>query len=262
MAYWLGFLFADGNVNDKNANYVVQLHLKCIDYLHVEKYKKSLQSTYHLGLYKNGNSCSVSHKISNHLLALDLIALGCTPRKSLTLKWPNSMPDEFVSHFVRGYFDGDGCIHYRKRAKEFVVIFVGSRDFIDSLQIYIAKNVLLNSKARGSVQHQDTSSRLCFAGNISSLLVLNWMYRHSNEATRLDRKYALYRKFQQTAHLKPKMRSGEINGFLESHRYKKLMVCQYGYCCPQFHATINVRKNYKSIQQIRKNDGSLIKVWQ
>eukprot|EP01083_Nonionella_stella_P179257 635890_1 len=81
MAYWLGFLFADGNINDSRAHYVVQLHLKCIDYSHVEKFKKALESTYRLALHKNGEtskSCSVSHKINNHSMAQDLIALGCT----------------------------------------------------------------------------------------------------------------------------------------------------------------------------------------
>ena len=33
----------------------------------------------------------------------DLINKGCGINKSLILKFP-------VSHFIRGYFDGDGCV--------------------------------------------------------------------------------------------------------------------------------------------------------
>eukprot|EP01083_Nonionella_stella_P269665 912656_1 len=96
-------------------------------------FKKALQSTYHLALYTNGEWCMASHKINDHSMARDLIALGCTPRKSLTLKWPANMPDKFASHFVRGYFDGDGCIHYRKVRKSCSVSFVGSHEFVESL---------------------------------------------------------------------------------------------------------------------------------
>eukprot|EP01084_Bolivina_argentea_P312303 540678_1 len=90
MAYWLGFLFADGNVcKKKSKTYCVQLELKCTDYGHVSKYKTALQSTYKLGLYKtNFRSCRAAHSITNKVLAASLIQLGCIPRKSLTLEWP------------------------------------------------------------------------------------------------------------------------------------------------------------------------------
>eukprot|EP01084_Bolivina_argentea_P007454 13985_1 len=59
MAYWLGFLFADGNVYHRSATVsVVSMGLKCIDYEHVAKFQNALQSTYKLGLHKeNTQSC-------------------------------------------------------------------------------------------------------------------------------------------------------------------------------------------------------------
>jgi hypothetical protein len=37
------------------------------------------------------------------------------PRKSLTLKFPEFLKEHpLVNHFIRGFFDGDGCIIYRK----------------------------------------------------------------------------------------------------------------------------------------------------
>ena len=41
-----------------------------------------------------------------------LIELGCTPQKSLTLKFPDESifkSKDLIRHFIRGYFDGDGC---------------------------------------------------------------------------------------------------------------------------------------------------------
>eukprot|EP01084_Bolivina_argentea_P033090 61235_1 len=103
MAYWLGFLFADGNVYKQRAIYSVQLNLKCIDYSHVEKYKIALKSTYSLGLYKNHENCKAVHSITDNVLGTDLIGLGCIPRKSLQLKWPQNIPEQYTHHFVRGY---------------------------------------------------------------------------------------------------------------------------------------------------------------
>ncbi len=52
-----------------------------------------------------------SKKIYNNLLKL-----GFTPKKSLSLVFPDT-PDNVLAHFIRGYFDGDGCatFKYRKR---------------------------------------------------------------------------------------------------------------------------------------------------
>eukprot|EP01084_Bolivina_argentea_P084284 152464_1 len=127
MAYWLGFLFADGCIYASGSNYRVKLTLKCIDHSHVEKFKNALLSSYHLGLAKtNHQTCCAVHSIYDNLLALDLIRLGCIPKKSLILEWPNNIPDEYVNHFVRGYFDGDGCISFRKNNATLTVTFIGT----------------------------------------------------------------------------------------------------------------------------------------
>eukprot|EP01084_Bolivina_argentea_P072460 131570_1 len=102
MAYWLGFLFADGCVWKRGSNYSITLALKCTDHSHIEKYKNALQSSYKLGLWKTNNPCCLAtHCMSDSVLAMDLIKLGCVPRKSLILDWPNDIPDQYVHHFVR-----------------------------------------------------------------------------------------------------------------------------------------------------------------
>lgn len=52
-------------------------------------------------------------QISSKTLTADLLKLGCTPRKSLTLKFPNDgifKSNDLIRHFIRGYFDGDGSV--------------------------------------------------------------------------------------------------------------------------------------------------------
>jgi hypothetical protein len=42
-------------------------------------------------------------------LVKDLMEIGLTPRKSLTIQLP-TIPDEYFYHFTRGYIEGDGWI--------------------------------------------------------------------------------------------------------------------------------------------------------
>ena len=49
---------------------------------------------------------------SPHLINT-LISYGCTPKKSLTLKFPDISifkNMDLIRHFIRGYFDGDGSV--------------------------------------------------------------------------------------------------------------------------------------------------------
>jgi hypothetical protein len=40
----------------------------------------------------------------------DLTRLGAVKNKSLILEFPQFITPKLLSHFIRGYFDGDGCI--------------------------------------------------------------------------------------------------------------------------------------------------------
>ena len=66
---------------------------------------------------------------------------GCTPKKSLTLKFPNINIFEnknLIKHFIRGYIDGDGCISYcDKEHKHMTLRILGTKDFLNILQKYL-----------------------------------------------------------------------------------------------------------------------------
>lgn len=111
-AYVFGWLMSDGGMNDSGSCYQIRLKISDIDILN--EIKKELG-------YKRENYVipkgGINHKgcellvISNMKMFEDLIKLGCTPRKSLTKKFPSSIPSEFMLDFIRGYFDGNGCLH-------------------------------------------------------------------------------------------------------------------------------------------------------
>ena len=67
----------------------------------------------------NGNKKLVLAIVSDKLSSA-LSKLGGTPRKSLTLEFPKFIPKHLMSHFIRGYFDGDGSVWNGKRKKMIV----------------------------------------------------------------------------------------------------------------------------------------------
>lgn len=84
-----------------------------------------------------------------------------------------------MSHFIRGYFDGDGHINY----KQYTVTFVGgSRDFMGELH-FILKNIELDPQFISYENH----FRLHIRGRKSIKIFSDWIY--SNKCLYLKRKY-------------------------------------------------------------------------
>lgn len=111
-AYFLGFLYADGNVKP-NKNMVV-LALKESDREILERLNKLIHIDKPLFLEKNkrdGNrENTVGIRICNKNITEKLIKHGCHPNKTFTLTFPEWLDENLYSSFIRGYFDGDGYI--------------------------------------------------------------------------------------------------------------------------------------------------------
>ena len=89
--------------------------------------------------YKNENH-NDSYMIlnTNKEVINSLKEFGITSRKSLTIRFPKNIPSEYLGSFIRGYFDGDGCIYISnifKNKKYFAVSFSsGSKLFLNELK--------------------------------------------------------------------------------------------------------------------------------
>lgn len=131
-AYFLGFIMADGCVYLNKQNCLsIQIHKNDVEVL--EKFKKCLNSTSPIYNMKGKKENMVSFKLYSEKLLNDLIKLGVTERKSLTLKFPNleQVPEELLSHFIRGYFDGDGTVTCCSKIERNVSVgFCLSYDFV------------------------------------------------------------------------------------------------------------------------------------
>lgn len=138
-AYWLGFIYADGNVylNKKNKKSVFQISLAEVDRKHIEKLRDALKSDH--PLYKDKNC--VRFMINNIELCGDLMILGVLPKKSLTTVFPNyeQVPKHLVSYFIRGYFDGDGQASVYPKKNQWKIGFLGTISFMNFIQAFFAE---------------------------------------------------------------------------------------------------------------------------
>ena len=267
MAYWLGLLFADGCILQRHNRLSVFLGLKCSDAQHIELFQKAIQSTYKIGVRKNGlaSSCMTIVDINSARMVQDLMNHGCTPRKSLTLKWNEQVPASLMHHFVRGYFDGDGCISFVKRSGCWVVSFVGNKEFITKLRCNIKRGALNDSTSNGYINKiSEQVIVLEYRGVHCPMAVLDWMYKGSDESTRLSRKFVFYQFLRNIVHLKPYNRKQRFEEFANSSEWIQQLDCKMKERCPHRRLplkSIGVDSTYK-VQQIDMETHRIVKVWE
>lgn len=187
-AYWLGFLYADGCIvenikaNKKSKSYTVELGLASIDEYHIERFKISLSTNAEIkrrfikGKYESSRIC-----ICNKKIAQDLINLGCTPRKSLTLKFPNCeiVPNEYIKDFIRGYFDGDGCVYVKDDLSKCSVSFLGTYDFLNELSDILEKELGL-IKPKITKKNGQNANEVYWYGFSNLKTIYDYLYEGSD----------------------------------------------------------------------------------
>lgn len=142
-AYWLGVIFADGNVST-NSSGTGQLFISSIDKDWLLKFLEALNSTSPLyrEFHKKYQKEIWKVHITSQKIFDSLNKLGVIPNKSLVIEFPN-LREDLIPHFIRGYFDGDGCITICKYlpGKDDVTlrsgICSGSKKFIEKLLTHL-----------------------------------------------------------------------------------------------------------------------------
>lgn len=134
MAYILGLWYADGHITmggPQKSVYVFSIALHNNDSEILNQIMNKMNSTYKI--YQHSETVK-SFKINSKIIYEDVVSLGGCERKSLDLKFPQSIPNEFISDFIRGYFDGDGCISYHSNMKAFRTTFIcGCKEFLEEI---------------------------------------------------------------------------------------------------------------------------------
>jgi len=203
-AYFLGLIYADGSIieqSNKDGKYrQKQLALALqeedrylLDCLCANIKPKKKVSVVHTPNMKAKNwKRRAVFKVSSDQICENLIKLGCLQRKSeVGMTYPH-VAENLNRHFIRGFFDGDGCIYVAevknryKRVKDYKIsnpfkqklrkriqLISTSKSFLESCLYNVQKEVKLKGKIhwravkkklvtyKMSIEHQEDVKALC-----------------------------------------------------------------------------------------------------
>jgi heterodisulfide reductase subunit C len=201
-AYWLGFLTADGwiNKNGNNNAGVTGIELQYGDINHLKKFNKSIGGNYKIT--DRWRSCAISTNdkdIEHHMCCIRIFSLtmynslidkGFTKDKSFDCNMP-SLREDLIKHYIRGYFDGDGCLCFTN--KSFHINFTtASKTLNDDVSkvlrlenFNIAEHTYIND-------YGTTMYKIDICCQHDKINFLDWIYKDSS--IYLDRKYKKYLK--------------------------------------------------------------------
>jgi len=183
-AYWLGFLYADGCIH-KDKLIINLIHS---DLYHLIKFQKILNYNIKPVIRKRNDNRGQDYcnfTISSKKMCNDLIKLGCIPNKTHLLTFPTEeqVPKHLIHHFIRGFFDGDGCI---SKTKYYSYAFCGTKDMMNGINKVLINDKIIKNPIKISENKSKTLHIIKKSGNIGVLLFKKWLY--DNATIYLERK--------------------------------------------------------------------------
>lgn len=191
MSYVLGLIFTDGCIQKDKRGRSVSVVLSINDLSLLEKVRNLMGSTHRItklkqkGLYRFG--------FGREKILKDLTNLGLTPNKSRVIKFPD-VPDEYMRHFIRGCWDGDGSVfcQYYNRNLLMSSYVSGSREYIEKMEQILHEKAGLTK--RKIYQRPSGTSYYFKYAHKDSIKLFHYMYDGVPNSMFLERKYDHFQK--------------------------------------------------------------------
>jgi hypothetical protein len=187
-AYWLGFIFADGYIRE----YQLSIGLASKDREHLFRFLIDIGSNSEIKdkvikkKYKGVTKEYFTSTFDIYSIDIynDLLKYGLHTKKSLTLLPPENIPSEYYRDFIRGYFDGDGCItNYLLSGKIHKKIkILGTYLFLEWINFILSENKISKRK----IDKQTNKIFRLQYNTKDSDVIFEFLYR--NASTYLQRK--------------------------------------------------------------------------
>lgn len=186
-AYWLGFFLADASVSN-NSN-TISIGLSIRDYDHLHRLKKSLKITRPIREFISSNgykSCIISFYSQN--IKEKLISYNVIPNKKKYGKHPFLLlNNDLIKHYVRGFFDGDGCVSESIRketgTKRYAIEIASCQEMLVFIKKFLADNNIEVSDIREHMSIYEIRT----SNNLEIIKFFNLIYKDAN--IYLPRKY-------------------------------------------------------------------------
>ncbi len=203
MAYVLGLIYTDGNLHIRKARSGYEMGILTFaqkDKELVEKFlilmncdatirfkeKRELENTTAGELYY--------FSIGNNDMANDLFRLGVTPNKSLDMEFPE-IPDEYLRHFVRGLFDGDGSVYLESNKSIRVKLLSGSRNFISTLNQKLIENGFSDRYISGGTPSTPNAYFIRYNSDIEAFKFYEYLFKDIPERMCYSRKKKIFENY-------------------------------------------------------------------
>jgi len=204
-AYWLGFIASDGSLNygsKETASLRIHISVHERDETHLAQFRKDINGDFKIKRFLTTSfealgyspSSMVRVDVNSNKLCKDLMKQGICFNKTYHLKIPN-LDNEFIRHYLRGYFDGDGHVGFVKRKgieshrKDRFNFEIVSKT-VEILE-YFQYNLRQNDINANIYQRKSNGMfRLVTASRKEGLKLFHYIYKNSN--TYMQRKYDVF----------------------------------------------------------------------
>jgi DNA-binding transcriptional regulator WhiA len=185
-SYWLGFLYADGYVRMKDGKSgELKLKLKDTDKNHIEKFLKDIECEKPIKCGIDGKSKFCSVTVYSNLLVNRLFNLGCVNNKTQKIRLLR-LNEPMMSHFIRGYFDGDGSVSkVKNRPNSFSVSICSNNNFNDDILNFLGFGMAYKYKNYSVIKINKIMDIINFRD-----------YIYSNAVTLLERKLIKFKQIK------------------------------------------------------------------
>jgi len=173
-AYFLGLLYADGC----NTRTGFAISLVEQDKYILELLKKDMKFSGNLNfLIKRSETQNNQFRLSltGQKISKDLEKLGLFPKKSLILEFPTKeqVPENFIHHFIRGYFDGDGSVW---KGKLSIGLTITSTKNFNERVLEVLKCLKIRIPPIYILKNKKTSN-ICWGSKKDIKIIYEWLYK-------------------------------------------------------------------------------------
>jgi hypothetical protein len=198
-AYILGYLWADGNLNNKSQSHSIRLEILYDDFQMIEGMLDLSGKWHKQNRHRDGRKkqaiCSCNNFVFYNFLKAHNYEEKSLESPESIIRW---LPDSLVHYWFRGFSDGDGCFYVNERLSLYQFSLAGSHDqkwdfvseWLDNngIEHYIEKRVQgIVRTTKSSVIRMNGKHKVTKFGD----------YIYQGEQFGLDRKYEKYRQIKE-----------------------------------------------------------------
>lgn len=206
-SYLLGFLYADGYNSETEDTIKLGIGQEDISVLDYFSNKIEMERP-----YEKCKGQVIRLNIHSTHMSKQLVKWGCGQAKTFKLKYPEFLSEDLQRHFIRGYFDGDGCMYLLKQQSTGRLSFTGYIPFLESINIHLNKKVNTTVRNIYPINGDRGTGSLEYTSKKDIEKIHTYMYQDCE--FKLDRKY---KKVNQIVTSKPKRKQVDNASIIDTY---------------------------------------------